>query len=788
MNTSANNSRSDSAFGRMRFALASAVIIFAAGVSALMLGVIGSRVSARFDLTSTREHQLSPQTRSILARLDRPVELVVAADLSSLDPALRQRTLDVLDKFSVEGARIGTASPASTSAGNSPTAAARFKTTIIDTSSAAGQQRYDELLSRLAKGAEAGIAKQLEGVNAAIDSTKSASAELAAAAETMLAIRAMLGKPDSTPAQAASMDTIRRFFEDQAAVCRAFSKSLADAAARAADRLSQPGESGLPVPPLDSAVLLVRPELGKLAGDLPNLNSALDRFALTQGVPVEASSKASELSKSIANLRDRLARRVAEIDAFRPLPIVTLARAILRTRAAILIADPAAHSGAAGTSNAARRDMVAIDPDALLPQLPASSDQHASLDARFRTEELIAAGVASMLNDTRPTAVFVHAGEKRLMPSFAPWWSGVASRLALRGIDCNEWPVMLDEQPPVIAGATPSEAGAVNPVASASAAPVVYIMVGLEVRRAEDAARLSKLSAALSRLIRDGKCVLVSAAPSNLPSGGAADPMAEPLEALQIKADTGLVLLEESRGITASGNQRAVAPDFTIIGSASPTSGSDAAPHAIASAVAGSPTYLPWVIPISRLAPRANTAPNPGAAPATDSTDVSLTPILTISAKPRVWAESEWLQLWQTPADQRLRVPQPAMDSPRDKPSTNDWWVGVAAERRSPAFSRPQRVVVIGSPAWYFDIIADAQSAVDGRVTYAAPGNFELLHASIAWLAGRDDLIARSAGVMASPRLPELSDGGLRSMRIALIGGVPMLVLVLGAIWRVWRG
>ena len=65
---------------RPRLALQAFVLAFALTAVAALAILLGSQVSLRADVTATREHQLSPQTRSILAQLNEPLVLVVGAE------------------------------------------------------------------------------------------------------------------------------------------------------------------------------------------------------------------------------------------------------------------------------------------------------------------------------------------------------------------------------------------------------------------------------------------------------------------------------------------------------------------------------------------------------------------------------------------------------------------------------------------------------------------------------------------------------------------------------------
>lgn len=713
---------------RARVALASGVLLLALTASCVMAAVLAARWSARFDVTATREHELSPRTRAVLDGLSVPLRLVVAADLAALDPDGWRRTLDVLTKF--HGASD------------------RFTVTTINTGSPEGLAQYDALLADLVAEHRPALDRHVAVITRAADHAAGAQTALSETSAALLTIRDDLAAATLSDQ---ARDTLRRYFEGEAAKCRAFADDLTKAASDTRARLAQP-PADFPVPPADSIARSLAQPLNQLASGLGVLGSSLDRFVRTEGVPPAAREHAETLLRALSPLRDRLARSGSELDSLPPLPIITVARTIQRSRAVLLVAPPPAESD----PNPNRPSLSAIDPDAFLPPPTLRGSTVRAPDSRARAEELLTAGIASFSTQPRPLAVFVHGGPTRFGSTLGPW-ARVAARLGLRGIECLEWAAALDDQPPPAA------------VAARSSRPVVFIVFGMDVRRPEDAARLARVASAFRQLVQTGRNVLLCPAPSNLPASGERDPLVEPLSDLGLACDTGRLLMDERRAMGPTGAQRIILSGVELLepGSA----------HPIAAALTGLRTTLPLAVMPLTIA----TDPPQG---------VTVAPVLTLPARPSLWAESEWLTFNQTPPEQRAALPTlPAPDSPRDlRLDSGSWLLAAAAERSSPAFPARQRAVVVGCLPWSFDVFADAQVAAEGRAGLDAPGNIELLQASVAWLAGREDLIARGAEAQALPTIPALSDSQRSLLRWALIGGLPLAVLLLGAAWRLARG
>ena len=116
-----------------------------------------------------------------------------------------------------------------------------------------------------------------------------------------------------------------------------------------------------------------------------------------------------------------------------------------------------------------------------------------------------------------------------------------------------------------------------------------------------------------------------------------------------------------------------------------------------------------------------------------------------------------------------------------------DWVLAASIERMLPRGDK-QRALVFGSNSWFIDTMAAQRTNVDGRESLAFPGNWELFVASINWLAGRDELIQRGVAATSVATIPNLTDPQLGALRWGLTLGLPVLVLLVGAAWRMWRG
>jgi hypothetical protein len=192
---------------------------------------------------------------------------------------------------------------------------------------------------------------------------------------------------------------------------------------------------------------------------------------------------------------------------------------------------------------------------------------------------------------------------------------------------------------------------------------------------------------------------------------------------------------------------------------------------------------LPWSIPLFEHA-------------VADKARTTFYPVYSVVASNEVWAESQWLRLWQTPRDQRMFLTDlPAFDAGRDSrwPEGKDtgrpqrWTVAAAAERAE--LGKPvQRALIVGSNGWFVDPITQQQATgPDGRPVPRNPGNMELFEGAVSWLAGQDDLIAQSPSARATAMIREIPAAELTRLRAAMVLGMPLLVLLTGGVYRLTR-
>jgi hypothetical protein len=291
------------------------------------------------------------------------------------------------------------------------------------------------------------------------------------------------------------------------------------------------------------------------------------------------------------------------------------------------------------------------------------------------------------------------------------------------------------------------------PVAKAGQ-PVVWIIVppvartGLEPSASEQA-----LIEAARRLLDDGQAVMLNVHPSLLPKFGRADPWATLGARFGLTADTQRVVFERVQ----------VAPDETSQ-ERGQTVQEFSADHPIARAVHGQRTYLVLPVPIQTGAP----------AEAGARREV----VAAIAPSDDRWLEGDW-----SLPPQRIDAAAPGtvLESPVP--------VIVAAEAPSAATGGRQRFLLIGSGGWMLSYIADIATSVGGqRVVLEFPGNYELLLASAAWLAGMDELIAPSAVSQQVARLDGVTAAVRWTWGGLVVVGVPVAWLALGVVvWAVRR-
>lgn len=600
--------------------------------------------------------------------------------------------------------------------------------TRIDAGSPTGVEEYRRLVDRLVERDR----PELESQSARIAEAGAFAGELADWLEGTLA--PALAHVASLIEPVADADANnRRFFEERSAVARLAARQLRAAARRAGAAVTPQQGGGVALPRPDEAAPILADALAERSAELAAVAQESARFAVG-GSPPAAADAARPIAGAVAPHRDRAA---ATADALRRLP----RPGVLRVAGALESAEALLAIGPAGVG------IAAVDAASLL----APSETAVRADTRARAQELVAGALASLVEPDRPVVVIVH-GEATRFTRTLPVFTHAIERLERRGIDVLEWAPVLEPDPPHTTDRD-----------RIGSRPVVYVVISPDSSASSrtpadkpGAERAATLGRALERLADDGMPILLSLNPSVMPTYGQPDPVAAVLKRFGLEALSGTPILRDE--VLPTG--RVVLTDHLVI----PTGGE----HPIGAAVRNLGIALVWPVALRRADEAGSGA--------------TVTELLRIDADRGAWRESQWLRLWQTPRAQRPYLPDPpAFDEARDH-RDGPWLVAAASERG------PLRLVVVGSNNWHVDQVVFERREAEGRLVPAYPGNAELLEASVWWLAGQESLIARSAEARSTPRIRPLADRDLLALRWGLAAGMPLLVLLLGAIWRGVRG
>ncbi len=367
-----------------------------------------------------------------------------------------------------------------------------------------------------------------------------------------------------------------------------------------------------------------------------------------------------------------------------------------------------------------------------------------AFDQRFRGEQAISSAIRSLRSGGKMPAVFlVHGGEESMLSRRASNvdFSGAAEMLRASRYEVREWNV----------------AGSARPTPPADR-PVVWIVVPPPITQRRSSAigeAEQALIGAAGQLIADGQPVLLSLTPSALAATGRGDPWAKLGAPFGVTADTARVIYESVRD--QQGNlvtQRVL--QLTEFAGDTP----------IAQAVHGLGASFDLPVPL-----RVERDPAPPA-------DVRRDVVAAIEPGPNRWLEPRWIDrpdsLDEPDASQRYSEAIPIV---------------VAAERRNPVRPGAQRLLFVGSGGWLLSYLSDAVVSVGGdRMVLVNPGNYELLLAGVAWLAGADDMIGASPVSRQVARLEEISPAAQNGWRVTAILLLPLGWLGLGlAVWTVRR-
>lgn len=728
---------------RTRYAATTIVLLAASTIISLFVIVLADRAPKRLDLTITRQHSLSPRTLAILERVDAPIEMIVSADLDSLPAASLEAMVDLLSAFEDRSSQLS------------------FH--AISTRSPDAPRLLGEAVQRFAQSHESAIARHREATAYAVQQTQNLDESFDRLAQQLASLASRLeGRAQAATAlrEAASQSEL---YADE---FRRIKASLAGAASSTI--------LGIDLPQADTLRSTIGPSLavgGAWASDVVQAMRSIEQRVAQVGdlpdlsnLPDEIRVRADSVSTTAAAIFDRL-------DRLQPLEPLMIVRLLSTQQAVVLLSQ---------------RGASAIDFNTLFAASQAAtqetSDRAAQQELRFNGEEALANAIAAVSDRAAPIIVLVHGENERLLDaSGRPSTAGRrlthwGQRLALRRIDVVEWPVALMENRPNLTNLMAQEQR-----------PVVYVVLEAPSRlnldtsaptraMAERASRIGRLAETITMLLDEGANLLISLEPSEMPAVGEEDPIAAALHPLGITPRVGNAI------ITRVSHPTQVVVDLyqrlraTVPG------------HPIAEALQGILTVFHFAMPIEIAA----SLPE----------GVRVWPIYRVEDPGEtVWAESSWRTLrYANRAQPFARIPggpNPPAPGSRNDLDDGPWDIAVAIERtrsRSAAdlvgagSRNNQRVIVVAAPAWFDDATTAVRQQVSGRAIAAFPGNTELFDASLFWLAHRDELIAPGIRRAEIARIAPLTMDQLAAIRWGLIVGLPVLILLLGVVYRLVRG
>ncbi|MEM7229561.1 MAG: Gldg family protein [Planctomycetota bacterium] len=435
------------------------------------------------------------------------------------------------------------------------------------------------------------------------------------------------------------------------------------------------------------------------------------------------------VSRAWENYEDQSDAMHRDADPLRRLPVLELSRIgrSLQDGEAALVISP---------------DRATIIPaNQLLPKVNVGADEDGGVtfDRRFRGEQLISAAIRSLQLPSMPMVVFMHVEDGTLFTRRDQQFDlvGAKSMLDSSRFVVREWRIGEEDAPT----AEPGQ-------------PVVWVVVPPGPSRSFRGMSREEqgLIDETVKLVQRGEAVMLNMYPNLLHRIGQPNPWEALPTALGVTVDTSRAVYERVR----AGEAEAQIQKWQWVNEYT-------ADHPIARAVNGRQTCFGTTI---------------GVAPTEASSAVRLTSLAQVLPSEEKWLERDL-----------LGGSAKGRDVPADAVLTESLPIVVGVERRHPESTGDQRVLIVGSGTWLMSNVADAVVSVGGqRIALAHPGNYELMLASIAWLAQHDDLIAPSPVSQEVARIAGLGDRSRSVWAWTMLAGIPGLCLVMGAgMWMVRR-
>jgi len=362
------------------------------------------------------------------------------------------------------------------------------------------------------------------------------------------------------------------------------------------------------------------------------------------------------------------------------------------------------------------------------------------LDLRFAGEGVIASALRRLVKPDHPTVVLCHAfnqpGRLRGSGNQPGLLTSLWFRMTDLGFELVEWNVASESRPTI----------------DAEDGHTVWVILPPEPSMRDQSVMTGNatLAQAARELVESGENVLFSYWMSFIPGLGQSDPWTDVAESFGVRPDTGRVVF---RQIPQAGKQDVNMPSLQL--------NQYTTDHLIGSALIGLDTTFYYPIPL--VVENAST----------EDDDVHRWVVLEVEPSDRLWAEDQWFD--------------PQAVEPTSPSDTEPYPLVVAADR-SWSEGR-QRVMFVGSGAWYYSTFVDEMQRIDSAICPINPGNAELFISGVYWLADLDEFIAPGVMTRTISRVDGLSDGMQLAYRWLLIAVLPLCALVVGVgVWFMRRG
>lgn len=488
-----------------------------------------------------------------------------------------------------------------------------------------------------------------------------------------------------------------------------------------------------PLPDYETARSILAAVLENWSAEMFEFARFFEQIARMQGLDESLRRHASNAVEAYDAHAQRLAERADPLKQLPDLELSRIGQALQGGDAAVIM----------GPDRAAVIESTQLFPGAV------TSDRNEGgvrFDQRFRGEQVISATIRSLQYDTMPAAVFVHSQERSLLERDREQQTdlvAVQSLLESNRFEVREWIVGNSDRP-----SFPDDQ------------PVVWVPIPPRSPTVEIDRRQQRLLETIDELIEDGEPVLLSLYPSLQPMYRQDDPWRGLVRRFGFDIDTSKAVFERVR-VSADDTQTQRGQAIHRF----------EARHPVAAAIHGQPSFFPLPMPIRVLENDDDGGDADGGSRGTYDVLTHVRP-----GSNRVLADwtAEFVDRDLEEVGRPLERPRPLV---------------VAGERRSPAGRGEQRYVIVGSGNWMLSNIADAAETIGGqRAARVYPGNAELMLASIAWLAGYDELIAPSPTSQEVARLDGVTPTVWRWWMVIALIFMPVGALAIGTVvWLVRR-